>query len=337
MSLPATPLLLGRSPLPPSSFVTYLDYVVFFQKPDSASKFSPGATRLYLKLLYVANIIADGREWPVPMQFAKSNPEMVGLCGGAPNSLRGYRDELEERGLIATTTGGQGPKAVTVYRLISTKKGAKSEPSEGAKSEPSAPKEGAKSEPSTGQNEAKGSDKGSGMGSNFEPPIIGREEEGEKEEKGAALAATPPASSGKKSTGKRPAKNQLDHAAVAALPLPDGFGPEFVNLWRIFYTSNTHQQLKPTSALELLLNKLGKHPEGLAIELLEAAIGHNWSGFAHPGYTRLVEDWKTRQAHAPAPAPAALPAEELNQEVVNQQQAARTAQRQAKLAQYANR
>jgi hypothetical protein len=310
--------------------VTYLDYVVFFQKLDSASKFSPGATRLYLKLLYVANLIADGGPWPA--QFAKSNPEMVGLCGGVANSLRGYRDELEERGLIATTPGGKGPNAVTIYRLISCKKGANNEPLKGANSGPLSAKEGANNEPLTGQNEAKGADKGAGKHSNFEPPIIRREEE---EDKGAAAAASLAPTAGRKSSAKSPKKSGAAPEEIAALELPHP-GEEFARLWAMFLTS-PKQSGKSLNAHRMGLLKLGRKPEAFALVMLEAAIQGDWVGVENPGTARAYAEWLAQQAQqATAPPAQAMPAEEINPEVIAQQEAARNAQRAAKRAQYTN-
>ena len=133
-------------------------------------------------------------------------------------------------------------------------------------------------------------------------PYIEQTKTETKEQKDAAHAAVSVYSSGEKSAAKRPSKKGLDHGAVAALALPHQ-GSAFADLWRTFYTENTHQQAKPVSALEKLLTRLGKWPEGAAVRVLEAAIENNWSGFAHEGATKLVDHWQGQQVKASMLAP----------------------------------
>lgn len=281
--------------------MTYLDYIIFFQKLDRASNFSAGATRLYLKLLDVANGIADGGKWPV--EFAKSDPYMRGVCGASQNPFKEHRKELEERGLVATMPGGNGAGNATTYRLLSSNKVSDSDTLSSKKLSESDTITAGKvsdSDTITPKNGNKVSDKVS----ESDTPYIEREKE---KEKSAAPAAVSVSTSDNKSAPKRSAKKGLDHEAVAALPMPHP-GAAFASLWRTFYTANTHQQAKPVSALELLLKKLGGWPEGAAIEVLEAAIGSNWSGFSHDGAKKIVDAWLARPAAASPAAPCPVDA-----------------------------
>jgi hypothetical protein len=92
--------------------MTYLDYVVQFEKLDQAQAFSGNATRLYLKLLALANAIG----WPD--EFAKSDAYVAAVCGFAENTMKDCRTKLVARGLLATTAGKMGRGSMTTYQLL---------------------------------------------------------------------------------------------------------------------------------------------------------------------------------------------------------------------------
>jgi hypothetical protein len=85
-----------------------------------------------------------------------------------------------------------------------------------------------------------------------------------------------------------------------------------------------------------MLKKLGKHPAGFAVVMLEAAIQGNWSGVENAGTARAFTEWQAEQARQPtlrpmpAPLPSAGPAPrttpDYNPEVVAERQAQREAE-----------
>lgn len=152
----------------------------------------------------------------------------------------------------------------------------------------------------------------------------------------AAIAAGGVLISEKKAAGKAGKKSVATSAEIAALELPHA-GPEFAEAWRTFSTANTKQAGKPLTAFELMLKKLGKHPAGFAVVMLEAAIQGNWSGVENAGTARAFAEWQAEQARQPAaPRPLSAPplttgppprtTPDLNPEVVAQRQAQRDAQ-----------
>lgn len=92
--------------------MTYLDYIVQFEKLDQVQAFSGNATRLYLKLLALANAIG----WPD--EFAKSDAYVAAVCGFAENTMKDCRTKLVARGLLATTAGKMGRGSTTTYQLL---------------------------------------------------------------------------------------------------------------------------------------------------------------------------------------------------------------------------
>jgi hypothetical protein len=307
--------------------VTYLDYIILFQKLDRESAFSPGATRLYLKLLDVANGIASGDAWP--KQFAKSDPYMAAVCGCAKNPLKKHIDALEACGLIDTIPGGQGRGITRTYRLLDGNKVSIIDTLQVEKVSDSDTMPALKvSEIDTIT--AENGNKVSGKVSIIDTPY--REEE--RESIGAAVAASPAPASVKKSSTKTPKKTGATTEEKAALPLPH-HGTEFAQLWATFRNGGK-QAKKPLSAIELMLAKLGKKPEAFAIVMLEDAIQGDWSGIENGGTARRFEEWQAQQAKQPTAAPTAqpLPTPEVDEDFLAEQQAREDAARAQRLARY---
>lgn len=337
--------------------MTYLSYILLLENLDRVQPLSPGATRLYVKLLALVNGMrrADG-SWPA--QFAGSDPYVSTVCRAAINTMKGWREELEARGLLRSEEGGIGRgKTRTYWLLDGSAAGIKvSEidalPIEKASGIDTIAPEKASIIDSFNHEKASEIDalspesleKVSGKVSKIDTLY----KEKEKENIGAALAATPTpslptensaissAASPSEPAAKKTRKAGTAHAEIAALPLPHP-GPDFAATWRTFYTENTKQAGKPLSAFELMLKKLGKYPEGFAVEMLEAAIQGNWSGVENGGTPQRYIDWQQRLRAAPeagaSPTPSRAP--ELNHEFIAEQEAAAAAQRAARFDHYA--
>jgi hypothetical protein len=299
--------------------VTYLDYIVFFEKRDHVQAFSGNATRLYLKLLHLANLAG----WPA--EFAKPDPYVAAVCGFSENTMKDCRTKLVASGLLATTPGKMGRGAVTVYRLLAADNGN----NKVSNSDTLPVKKVSNSDtltPSKVSNSdtlpVKKSDKVSDKVSNSDTLNIDKE----KESSSAASAATSSTSlSGKKATTKKPSSKGASHEEIAALPLPFN-GADFAEAWHTFYATNTKQAGKNLSAFGLMLKKLGKYPEGFAVLMLERAIMSNWQGVEHGGTPRDFAEWQAQQARQP---PQPLPTTgqpvsltlDLNEEFEAQQRA----------------
>jgi hypothetical protein len=302
--------------------VTYLDYVVFFEKCDQQQPkgFSGNATRLYLKLLAIANQIANGGSWPV--EFSKSDPYVAAVAGMSPNTMKECRAALVEGGLLAGSWGEKGQGKMGTYRLL----GQEDKLSEFDSLPEAKPSNSDSFIPENAQKEA-------GKLSNFD--TLYKEEEKVVVE--AASAASPAASS---QPAKKPATQKVKgatHAEIAALPLPFE-GQEFTGTWRSFYTTNTKQAGKAITAFELMLKKLGKYPEAFAVLMIEKAIMGNWQGIENAGTARDFADWQQQQARQPTEAaldPAPVEAPQMNEEFLAQQQAEASAKRAAHFAKYA--
>lgn len=295
--------------------MTYLDYIVFFEKLDRQQAFSGNATRLYLKLLALANEIG----WPA--EFAKPDPYVSAVCGFSRNTMRECRAQLATRGLVSIVPGGSGRGDATNYKLLGRDKVSKSNTLQPEKVSNSDTLNSSKvSKPDTLQPE--NGQKGSGKVSDFDTPYIDKE----KESSSAASAATSPSSlSSEKAAPKKPRAKGASHEEIAALPLPFT-GADFAEAWRTFYTSNTKQAGKALTAFGLMLKKLGKYPEGFAVLMLERAIMSNWQGVEHGGTPRDFAEWKAEQARQP-PAPPPTTGQpisltlELNEEFEAEQRA----------------
>ncbi|GAA4503155.1 hypothetical protein GCM10023172_27540 [Hymenobacter ginsengisoli] len=308
--------------------MTYLDYIVFFEKLDQRQAFSGNATRLYLKLLALANAIG----WPA--EFAKPDPYIAAVCSFSINTMKDCRAQLVAGGLLSITSGGTGRSAATTYQLLKPSKfdalpvlnpsnfaglrALKPSKSDGFKAEnPLNPSENP---------------------SNFDTLYIDKENNNTSAASAAEVgisfsdAASTEQQAAKTSRSKKSKKNGASLADVAALSLPHT-DPEFAESWRIFYTENTKQAGKPLTAFELMLKKLGKYPAGFAVVMLDAAIQGNWSGVENAGTARAFAEWQNEQArqttHRPLPmplptvGPAPTTAPDLNPEVVAQRQAQR--------------
>jgi len=283
--------------------VTYLDYIVLFNRRDQEQSFTAGATRLYLKLLDLAN----GLGWPD--QFAKSDPFVAAVCACSVNPMKAQRHELQQRGLIHVESGGIGRGVATIYRLVSGKKVSDFDTllvGKVSKSDTLTPKKVSDFDTLRSQNGKKVPVKVS----DSDTPYIDKE----KRESSAAVAASPTSSFSEKKAGKEKAatpaarlkKPTANADEVAALALPHE-GEEFVGLWTMFRTG-PKQARKPLSAFALMLSKLGKYPEAFAVVMLEAAIQGDWSGVENDGTARKFAEWQTQQATKPTPARAVSPA-----------------------------
>jgi hypothetical protein len=289
--------------------MTYLDYIVLFEKHDLKQCFSGNTTRMYLKLLHLANITG----WPD--EFAKPDPYVAAVCGFSINTMKECRAQLVARGLLSTTSGGTGRNAATSYRLLYPSKSDTFKEVNPSNSDGllfANPSEFDGFNPQNSVNPSK-SDAFKGVNpsenpSNFAPLSIDKE----NNTSSAASAASVGASSAKKSSAKKPNKAGANFAEIAALPLPHA-SPEFAEAWLTFYTTNTKQAGKPMTAFELMLKKLGKRPEGFAIVMLEAAIQGDWSGVENPGTARAFTTWQAEQASRPLPTPPGAEPEELDE------------------------
>ncbi|WP_305019474.1 hypothetical protein [Hymenobacter cheonanensis] len=317
--------------------MSYLDYIVLFEKCDHAQAFSGNTTRLYLKLLHLANLAG----WPV--EFAKSDPYIAAVCGFAINTMKDCRAQLVSRELLAITTGGTGRNAATTYRLLNSSKSDAFEqlnpsnfdglpsaiPSKfdgftvqdsvnSSKSDafeqlnpsnfdglPSAIP--SKFDGFTVQDSVNSSKSDafeqlnpSKNPSNFDTLNIDKEKAGVD----AASAATSPLISKKKEAGKKAKKPAALAEQIAALVLPHP-SPEFTKLWAEF-AAGPKQRKKPVTALRRLLTTLGKYQEGFALKMMERAIAHDWSGLEYDSTPEAYAKWQAEQERRPpAPTPNA--------------------------------
>jgi hypothetical protein len=324
--------------------VTYLDYIVFFEKCDHVQAFSGNATRLYLKLLHLANLVG----WPA--EFAKPDPYVAAVCGFSLNTMKDCRSQLVVRGLLAIVPGGSGRGAVTTYQLLGIKKVSNSDtlPAEKTMQRDASALDKASNFDTISPNKVSKNDilqprmseKVSENPSNFDTLNIDKENNNTSAAVAAEVGASfsnhvsAEQSATKPGLSKKSKKNGASLAEIAALALPHA-APEFAEAWRTFYTENTKQAGKPLTAFELMLKKLGKHPAGFAVVMLEAAIQGNWSGVENAGTARAFTEWQAEQARQPtlrpmpAPLPSAGPAPrttpDYNPEVVAERQAQREA------------
>ena len=297
--------------------MTYLDYIVFFEKLDNVQAFSGNATRLYLKLLALANAIG----WPA--EFAKPDPYVAAVCSFSINTMKDCRAQLVARGLLSTNSGGTGRNAATTYQLLGVKKVSKSDTlpavnpsnSDGFTAEANEKESNSDGfntpNPSnfdefTAENQLNPSENPS----NFDTLYIDKENNNTSAAVAAGVGASfsnhvaAEQSATKQNPSKKPKKNGASLAEIAALDLPH-IAPEFAEAWRTFYTENTKQVGKPLTAFELMLKKLGKHPADFAVVMLEAAIQGNWSGVENAGTARAFTEWQAEQARLPAARPTA--------------------------------
>lgn len=317
--------------------MTYLDYIVQFEKLDQVQAFSGNATRLYLKMLALANVVG----WPE--EFAKPDAYVAAVCGFAENTMKDCRAKLEARGLLAITPGKMGRGSMTTYQLLEIEK-----PTNKASNSDTLLVSKVSEFDTLLANKVSNSDtlppeidnKASDKVSNFDTLYIDKEN---NTSSAAGAASTGEFSAVKKSAGKKTKKPGADFAEIAALDLPHS-GPAFATAWRTFFTKNTKQHGKPLSAFELMLKKLGNHPEAFAVVMLEAAIQGNWSGVENPGTARAFTEWQAEQLRRPpVPAPLAAPPaaeEELDEQARQfraEQEENRLAQQNAHFARWANR
>lgn len=326
-----------------SPAVTYLDYIVFFEKCDQQQPkgFSGNTTRLYHKLLALANTIG----WPA--EFAKSDPYVAGVCNLAINTMKECRKELVAAGMITAVVGGTGRNAATTYKLLNPSKIDVFPAVNQSKIDGFTPEATLNDSNSDGFSIVNASNSDgftsenslnpSKNTSNFDTLYIDKEEVVVS----AADAATPPASLPVKKTGaKKPKAKGATHEEIAALPLPFE-GSEFAETWHTFYTTNTKQHGKAITAFSLMLKKLGAKPEAFAVLMLEKAIMGNWQGVENGGTARDFLDWQAEQARRPTPAPTTilLPATteqpKANEEFLAQQAAAAAAEQKAHFDKYA--
>jgi hypothetical protein len=265
--------------------VTYLDYIVFFEKCDQQRAFSGNATRLYLKLLALANAMG----WPA--EFAKSDPYVAAVCGFSINTMKDCRAQLVEGRLLKTATGGTGRNAATTYELLNPSKFDTLTTVNPSKFD---------ALPVLNPSKFDGFSPGKPVNPSENPSIFDTLYiDKENNTSSAANAAESGASVEKKVTAKKPKKAGASLPDIAAL-LPPFNGADFTEAWRTFYNTNTKQAGKPLTAFELMLKKLGKYPEGFAVAMLEAAIQGDWSGVENPGTPRAFIEWQAEQARLPA-------------------------------------
>lgn len=298
-------------------FVTYLDYIIFFNQCDREQRFSDGATRMYVKLLDVANTVrVNGGQ--LLGDFQRSDGYMESVCGWSTNTLKKHRAELVSRGLLSGDFGQAGRNSSGKYHLI--------HPTENVSTSDTISADNLSNidtiplvnlsdvdtiSPETPLNV-------SGNVSNVD--TLYKEED--KENKGAAHAASPARASAKKSSAEKPSTSGPSEQEIAALALPFS-GAEFADLWATF-RHGAKQAKKERSAFELMLKKLGKYPEAFAVVMLESAIQGGWSGVENPGTPRAYEEWAAQQTRAPLPSTTgahASPAPELNLEFIAEQEA----------------
>lgn len=322
--------------------MTYLHYIILLENRDREQHFSAGATRLYLKLLAMANGIANGGTWPV--EFTRSDAYVAGACGCAANSMKSYREELKKRGLIGGEWGTAGRTSKGIYRLVGeaviVSEFDTFSPNNLSNSDTISPNNLSEFDTISEVNVSefdtispKNPLNVSGNVSKFDT----LEEEEDKESIGAALAASPALTTGKKFSAKNPKKGPKKTGAmaeeIAALELPHP-GAGFASLWALFLTGSK-QLGKSLNAHQMALLKLGRKPEAFAIVMLEAAIQGDWVGVENPGTARAFEEWLAQQAKAPAPATAAHPEPELNLAFIAEQEAAAATARTARFNRYA--
>ena len=329
--------------------MTYLDFINLFNRYDREQRFSDGATRLYVKLLDVANGMRPaGGPWV--SDFQRSDGYIAAVCGWSGNTVKKHRKELLGRGLVSGDFGGAGRSSSGKYRLYYPGKNVSNVDtiSPGNVSDVDIFNSGIVStfdtftpvnisdvdtiSPENALNVSRNV-------SNVDTLYI----EEENKSIGAAAAALPTPSLGVKPSAKTPKKGakQTPKKAgataeeITALCLPHP-GADFARLWALFLTGSS-QQGKSLNAHRMALAKLGRKPEGFALVMLESAIERDWVGVENPGTARAFEEWQAQQTKQPAPAPpaAAQPEPELNLDFIAQQEADAAQRREARLNRYA--
>jgi len=319
--------------------VTYLHFINLFNQYDCERHFSDGASRLYIKLLNVANEINKSRPKGAPwvVDFQRSDGYMAGVCGWSVNTLKKHRQELEKRALLSGDFGQVGRNGSGKYHLcypVNLSNVDTITEANLSNVDTFSPENLSTSDRFSPENELNLSRNLSNVDTLIK--------EVKKEGSSAASAAAPTTLISEKSESKpkrgagKPKGATL--AEIAALPLPFD-GAEFAEAWKTFYTTNTKQAGKNISAFELMLKKMGtKYPEAFAVLMIEKAIMGNWQGVENGGTARDFQEWQTEQARRPAPAAptvAAIIAPELNEEFLAQQQAREDAEQAAHFAKYA--
>lgn len=285
---------------------SYLDLIILFNEYDREQNFSDGASRLYIKLLDVANDISrnrpKGSAWV--RDFQRADGYIAAAHGRSKNTMKQHRDELVKRGLVSGDFGQAGRNSSGKYHLwhpsdnVSTSDTISPENESDVDTLPPV-------NPSTSDTiSAETALNVSANVSKVDTLYI------EKEEvvvDAASAAAPAPLISEKSETKPKRGAAKTQGATleeVAALPLPFE-GSEFAEMWRTFYTDNSKQVRagKPISAFVLMLKKLGKFPEPFAVLMIEKAIMGNWQGIENAGTARDFADWQQQQASKPRPAP----------------------------------
>lgn len=337
--------------------MTYLHFINLFNQYDCELRFSDGASRLYIKLLNVANEVNKGRPKGAPWvaDFRRSDGYMGAVCGWSVNTLKKHRLELEKRGLVSGDFGQVGRNATGKYHLCYPVNLSNIDTfTQGNLSdvdrfiEPNLSDVDTFSQVNLSTSDTFSPESELNLSRNLSNVDTLIEEE-EKKESSAASAApavdfseevskaaiSPPPI---KPTPKKPKPKGATHQEIAELPLPFD-GVEFAGIWKSFYTTNTKQSGKAITAFELMLKKLGKYPEGFAVVMLERAIMGDWQGVENDGTPRALTQWQAEQAQKPAPpsvaasAPVITP--KLNEDFLAQQQAREEAEQAAHFAKYA--
>ena len=325
----------------------------FFWQKHPEYAFKPLEIAVYSYLLHFCNEL--GRKNPFNLAKGRLMFEL-GLKTEDP--LDTARKRLREAGLLEFENGN-GRGQTTLYTLLppsgfpltandsSSERGVKNDPLSPPLSEAQPKKgvvKGGEKQPPLAEDEQERSGE---RGVKNNPDKGGTTIKKRKEDSSAASAATTSdfsegitkevtPSAAPKPAPKKPKPKGATHEEIATLPLPFD-GAEFAEAWRTFYTTNTKQAGKNLSAFVLMLQKLGKMPEGFAIVQLESAVMSNWQGVVHGGTPRDLAEWLAGQARRPAPAPIiegqlAAAAPEMNPEFLAQQDAATAAKRAARLA-----
>lgn len=97
--------------LPASLVLTYLDYIVQFQRLRRQQPFSSVAADLYYHLLWTANSLS----WKNP--FTEGNPIIMASLGMSDKTLMAAREKLVAAGLLKFTPGKKG--CYSTYELLS--------------------------------------------------------------------------------------------------------------------------------------------------------------------------------------------------------------------------
>lgn len=259
--------------------MNYIELINQFWQCDIEHSFNGSETRLYFYLLHTCNSL----RWKNP--FTHSDAHLAAVSGMSVNTLKTARNRLKQAGLLEFTPGSQGRgqshKALYKLSIFDTIPDTLSANSLTVfpRTSDSINKHKLNEEGSTARAATSTSGFEADSGSESKP------------EQPASLPATKPTRSRKKPTATAD--------EVAALPLPHP-GEAFARLW-VTFRSGPKQTPKPLSALELMLSKLGKYPEGFAIVMLEAAIQGNWSGVENGGTAKAYEEWQAAQARQPTP------------------------------------